>query len=119
MDSTSIIYMVLAAAAAYLLTKRLRRGGKANASTIAEKIKSGARIVDVRSPAEFSQGSYPKARNIPLDSIASRLASLEPKDKAIVVFCASGSRSAQAARILRQSGFADITDAGGIGSMPR
>ncbi len=119
MDSTSIVYMVLAAAAAFFLTKTLTRGGRATSSAVSAKIGSGARIIDVRTPAEFSQGAYPKARNIPLDILPSRLASLEPRDKPIVLYCASGSRSAQAARILKQSGFTDVTNAGGFGTMPR
>jgi len=33
--------------------------------------------------------------------------------------CASGSRSAQASKILKSAGFTDVTNAGGLGSMPR
>jgi phage shock protein E len=91
---------------------------KASAAVVRAKIEGGASIIDVRSPGEFSSGSYPKARNIPLDSLASRLGDL-PKGKAIVVFCASGSRSAQAAKLLRKSGFQDVVNAGGLASMPR
>ena len=35
-------------------------------TTIKEKIAAGAKIVDVRSPAEFKDGAYPGAVNIPL-----------------------------------------------------
>ena len=34
--------------------------------SLIEKIRAGATIVDVRTPAEFAEGSYPKAENIPL-----------------------------------------------------
>ena len=38
-------------------------------ATIKEKIAAGAKIVDVRSPAEFADGAYPGAVNIPVDDI--------------------------------------------------
>ena len=85
---------------------------------VGEKIRAGARIIDVRTPGEFSGSSYPRAKNIPLDVLPSRMADL-PKDKPIVLYCASGARSARAARLLRQAGFTDVINAGGLGSMPR
>jgi len=35
------------------------------------------------------------------------------------VYCASGGRSAQAAALLRNAGFTNVTDAGGLANMPR
>jgi phage shock protein E len=89
------------------------------ASIIMEKIKAGAKIIDVRTTDEFADGSYPGAVNIPLAILAARLDELGPKDKPIVLYCASGARSAQAARILKQAGYADVMNAGGIDDMPR
>ena len=45
------------------------------------------------------------------------MAQLGDKKRAIVVYCASDMRSAQAARILTGAGFADVTDAGGLGNL--
>ena len=87
--------------------------------TIKEKITAGARIIDVRSPGEFRDGAYPGAVNIPLATLPARLMELEPKDKPIVLYCASGARSGQASRILKQAGFADVVNAGGLADMPR
>jgi phage shock protein E len=86
---------------------------------ISDMIKAGARIVDVRTPDEFADGAYPGAANIPLALLQARLGELEPKEKPIVLYCASGARSAQAARMLKQSGFSEVVDAGGIDDMPR
>ncbi len=88
-------------------------------STVREKIAAGARIVDVRTPAEFRDGSYPGAVNIPLASLAARMSELEPRTAPIVLFCASGARSAQGARLLKQAGFTDVVNAGGLDDMPR
>ncbi len=87
-------------------------------NTVKDKIAAGARVVDVRTPAEFKDGSYPGAINIPVSLIPVRMNELEPKDKPVVLFCASGARSGQAARLLKQAGFVDVTNAGGLDNMP-
>lgn len=89
------------------------------ASSIKEKIADGARIVDVRSVAEFRDGAYPGAINIPLSLVPVKMKELEPKDKPIVLYCASGARSGQAARLLKAAGFTDVVNAGGLDDMPR
>jgi len=42
------------------------RAGGTDAATVRLKIKAGALVVDVRTPAEFAAGAYPGATNIPL-----------------------------------------------------
>jgi len=36
-----------------------------------------------------------------------------------VLYCASGGRSSMAARLLKQAGYAEVVNAGGLGDMPR
>lgn len=67
--------------------------------------------VDVRTPAEFAQGSVKGAVNIPLDQIENQLAKFKGK-KNIIVFCRSGSRSSQAKAILEQNGITNVTNGG-------
>ena len=86
---------------------------------ISDMIKAGARIVDVRTADEFADGAYPGAINVPLATLQARLGELEPKGKPVVLYCASGARSAQAARLLKLAGFTDVINAGGIDDMPR
>jgi len=88
-------------------------------NTVKDKIAAGARVVDVRTPAEFKDGSYPGAINIPVSLLPVRTHELEPKDKPIVLFCASGARSGQGARLLKQAGFTDVVNAGGLDNMPQ
>ncbi len=87
-------------------------------STVKEKIAAGARVIDVRTTAEFRDGAYKGAINIPLAILPARMRELEPKDKPIVLYCASGARSGQAARFLKQNGFTDVINAGGLEDMP-
>ena len=88
-------------------------------STIKEKIAAGAKIVDVRSTAEFKDEAYPGAINIPLHLLPVKMNELGPKDTPIVLYCASGARSGQGMRFLKQNGFTDVVNAGGLDDMPQ
>ena len=75
-------------------------------------------IVDVRTVAEFRSGAYPSAVNIPLDDLMRRREELGTDlNRDIVVYCASGGRSAYAQRQLMQLGYTNITNGGGLSSM--
>lgn len=67
-------------------------------------VAAGAVIVDVRTPGEFAGGHVEGARNIPVDEIESRLSEI-PREKTVVVYCASGRRSASAAAVLARAGY--------------
>lgn len=87
-------------------------------NSIKEKIAAGAKIVDVRTPAEFKDGAYPGAVNIPLALLPLKIKELEPRSTPIVLYCASGARSGQGMRFLKQNGFTDVLNAGGLDDMP-
>ncbi len=82
------------------------------------KIKAGAKVIDVRTTEEFNEEHYPNALNIPVDQIRQRLTEFGEKNAPIVVYCASGSRSAFAARLLKSAGYTDVINAGGLEDMP-
>ena len=76
-----------------------------------ELIRSGkATIVDVRTPAEFAGGHISGSINIPLQELSERLNELKGM-KHLVLCCASGNRSSQATRFLKQNGI-DCENAG-------
>ena len=64
-------------------------------------VDAGALILDVRSPAEFAGAHLPGARNVPVDQLDGIVAEIE---QTVIVYCASGTRSARAARKLRSAG---------------
>ena len=75
-------------------------------------------IVDVRTPEEFAEGAYPGSVNIPLDDLMERLAELGSNaGREIVVYCASGARSAYAQRMLMQVGYTNVKNGGGLAAM--
>ncbi len=82
------------------LFKKTRISGK----EAREKIAGGATLVDVRSSGEFASGHLEGALNIPVGELRSRLDEL-PAGAEVVVYCASGMRSASAAKRLRSAGF--------------
>jgi rhodanese-related sulfurtransferase len=75
-------------------------------------------VVDVRSKVEYWLGHLDGATCIPLPDIVTRIAArpdVNP-DTRILVYCASGGRSANAATELRAMGYRKVTDAGAIAS---
>lgn len=84
---------------------------------IEEEVTTGPLIVDVRSVEEFVRGAYPGAVNIPLDELEHRMSELGDTDREIVLYCASGARSAYALRILQYNGFTNAENGGGITKM--
>lgn len=85
---------------------------------VKEKIKAGALVVDVRTEEEFMDEAFPGAINIPVGALQSRIKELEPKDRPIILYCASGARSALAVRVLKSMGWTDVVNAGGLQDMP-
>jgi|HubBroStandDraft_6_1064221.scaffolds.fasta_scaffold00309_20 hydroxyacylglutathione hydrolase len=88
------------------------------AGSLAEQLTSPAPpvLLDVRAPGEWEQERIEAAVNFPLSRLPERLDSL-PRDRQIVVHCASGYRSAIAAGLLERAGFEDVADlVGGLGA---
>ena len=93
----------------------LRSLGKISSQRAHELVDGGALLLDVRTPGEFASGHIDGAVNIPVQELAGRLGELDDKQRDIVVYCRSGSRSAQAKRLLAAEGYASVHDLGGIG----
>lgn len=60
-------------------------------------------FIDTRDAGQFAKGSIPGARNIEWREVLSRINEI-PKDKRVILFCNTGSLSAQAAFALRVAG---------------
>jgi len=76
-------------------------------------------ILDVRTPAEFSEKHIPGAINVPNESIGSdEIAELPDKEQLILVYCRSGNRSKQASEKLIDLGYTNIVEFGGINDWP-
>jgi len=76
-----------------------------------------ATIIDVRTPNEYQQGHFPGALNIPLAEVSVRLSEIKGMKQPIVMYCLSGARSGVAVSLLKQTGVAEVYNAGGIGDI--
>lgn len=73
-------------------------------------------IIDVRTPGEYQSGHIKNAQNINVQSgdFKEKMENFD-REKPIYIYCRSGSRSANAGRILEEMGFKEIYDLkGGI-----
>jgi phage shock protein E len=92
--------------------------GAQNAVDYQQLVAEGAFLVDVRTPAEVAAFSLANAKNIPLSEVSKSIKAFEGKS-AVIVFCASGARSARAAAILKQNGIQNVHNGGGIHKISR
>ncbi|MGN6132148.1 MAG: rhodanese-like domain-containing protein [Nocardioidaceae bacterium] len=79
---------------------------------LAEAVRLGASIVDVREPQEYVAGHVPGAVLIPMGQLPSRVAELD-RNEPVHVVCVSGNRSAAMTDFLRAAGFDANSVAGG------
>jgi rhodanese-related sulfurtransferase len=88
--------------------KRIFGGGKPDLSEI---FRQGAKIIDVRSKAEFQSGHVKGAINVPLEQVAARAATWK-KDEPLIMCCRSGMRSGSATQTLKKMGFTQVYNGG-------
>jgi sulfur-carrier protein adenylyltransferase/sulfurtransferase len=68
---------------------------------VREQLQTGALVVDVRQDEEWSTGHIPGARHVPKSHLESRIEGVAPdKSQPVILYCASGQRSAWAARTM-------------------
>ncbi|MEE9248259.1 MAG: rhodanese-like domain-containing protein, partial [Dehalococcoidia bacterium] len=97
-------------------TELVRRTDRVTAATLAEQLDTPQPpvILDVRTPGERQQKAIAGSLHIPLNHLSERTAEV-PRDRRVVVHCATGYRSSIAASVLERKGFMEISDlVGGI-----
>ncbi len=75
---------------------------------------TGAILLDVRTPQEYQEGHIPESKNVPLQALEGVKQVVTKMDTPVFVYCYSGGRSRQAAKLLAQMGYTNIKDIGGI-----
>ena len=71
-------------------------------------------VLDVREPSETTGGKIAKAIQIPVSGLAKRVDELlKHKDKSMLVYCKTGSRSGLACKELDKNGFAKVYNLSG------
>jgi rhodanese-related sulfurtransferase len=77
-------------------------------------VEKGAKFYDVRSEDEFNAGNFGITDSLPIAELEAGILPDLPKDTAIYVHCLRGIRSARAVAILREAGFSQVYDLGGV-----
>ncbi len=80
------------------------------------KTTPGALLIDVRSPEEYREGHIPESKNVPLDNLDKISPLTDNKDTALYLYCYSVARSSRATGILRNMGYTNVKNIGGISS---
>lgn len=101
-----------------LLTMNACSGGDQHTSlapaAFQQAIAPQVQLIDVRTPAEFAEGHLAGARNLDWTSgaLESAMAGLD-KQTPVLLYCASGRRSAAARKAMQDAGFTDVKDLDG------
>jgi rhodanese-related sulfurtransferase len=95
------------------LIGKLRRGPMVDIPQLKQRLEAGedVLVLDVRTPEDFvgEQGHIGVATNIPVEKLATRLAEISDyQERPVITICRTDRKSATAAQILAQNGFADV-----------
>lgn len=90
---------------------------KVTSDEVIELLKEDAILLDVRSESEYDIGHIPNAILLNVNDVESKIKDISSDyDRAIIVYCRSGNRSATAAQTLIDMGYHNVYDLGGIGN---
>jgi rhodanese-related sulfurtransferase len=68
---------------------------------------------DCREPNEYALGHIPGAVFIPRGNLETKVEAALPRDRKILIYCATGNRSALAADTMQQMGYKDVASMAG------
>ncbi len=103
----------LVAVAAFIL---LRRASAMEPEAARDWLKRGAKVIDVRSEAEYQQKHLPGTINIPLNRLRDEIGKCAPdKEQGLLLHCASGARSGMGKGILEKMGYQHVFNLGSYG----
>jgi phage shock protein E len=109
-----IIILIIVVAIALFLT--ISKAGQISAKDVTAYLKSGALVIDVRTPGEFNSGHLTNAINIPLDEITTAGPQRWPdKRQVLLLHCASGMRSGLAQKKMNSLGYTNVFNLGSYG----
>ena len=110
-----VVPFVVGLVVVYLAFWVLRRTRQVTSKTAHLMVDTGALLLDVRTASEFASGHLPGAVNVPLPTLTSNPLAVGDRQRAVVVYCQSGTRSALATVVLRRAGFSQVADLGPMG----
>jgi rhodanese-related sulfurtransferase len=85
---------------------RIRQVDAAEAQSI--HARGGAVFLDVRDQQEVNLGRIPGAVHVSRGNLETKIEAVVPRDAEVVIYCASGNRSALAADTMQQMGYTNV-----------
>ena len=79
-----------------------------------KEMDSNTILIDVRTKEEYAEGHIPGSINIELDEIEKIVDIIKDKNSHIYLYCRSGHRSGIALNKVKELGYRDLTNIGGI-----
>lgn len=124
MKTVITIIAVIAFAVVLFLTFNSKKGGAVSSSLNPEAFKQKHQetpgvVIDVRTRDEFKSGHLALANHnfdVLSGEFQSKLDSLD-KNETYYLYCRSGNRSGQAAKLMKEKGFEKVYNIGGFGSL--
>lgn len=108
------LWIIVAAVIAVFLL--LKQGGQIKAVAARTLLKQGAKVIDVRTEAEYREAHLEGAINLPLDRLRDEIARVAPdKNQPLLLHCRSGTRSGMGKRALEQIGYTRAYNLGSYG----
>jgi rhodanese-related sulfurtransferase len=111
MNPIFVVALVAVAIVFFMAFKGIRQSNafsNLDVKSFADKIKADQNIIilDVRTPAEFAQGSLKGALNLDVSAsnFKEKISSLD-KEKSYMIYCRSGMRSVKACNLMAENGF--------------
>jgi rhodanese-related sulfurtransferase len=92
----------------YRPDQRSKRTDPGDRPTRRDPERETAVFIDCREPNEFNLGHIPGAILIPRGQLEQNIEALVQRDRRIILYCASGNRSALGADTLQQMGYTDV-----------
>jgi rhodanese-related sulfurtransferase len=84
-----------------------------NAGDAVANPEPGTVYFDCREPNEYALAHIPGAVFIPRGNLETKIEAAIPRDKKILIYCATGNRSALAADTMQQMGYTDVASMAG------
>lgn len=83
-------------------------------ATIETEVKSGAYLIDVRTPSEYATGHFANAINFDSTKVeAGQLPDIS-KNAKVYLYCHSGRRAGIVLAAMKKAGFTDVSSLGGL-----
>jgi sulfur-carrier protein adenylyltransferase/sulfurtransferase len=83
------------------------------AEALALHAKGGVTFLDVRDQQEVNLGKIPNAVHISRGNLETKIEAVVPRNAEVVIYCASGNRSAFAADTMQQMGYTSVCSLAG------